>query len=148
MNVLDLIGNIFKPAMDAIDEVHTSKEEKLTKKAHLLQIQAGFMSEALKYEKENLARQAEIIIAESKADSWLTRSWRPIVMLSLAGSVLAYWFGLTPTDPTTGLSAIPEEIVHRMYSLVQIGVGGYIAGRSVEKVVPKAIEAFKAKEKT
>jgi hypothetical protein len=35
-----------------------------------------------------------------------------------------------------------------MYSLVQIGVGGYIASRGVEKVAPGIIEAFKKKERT
>ena len=41
MNVLGLVGQIFKPAMEMIDNVHTSEEEKLTKKAQLLELQKG-----------------------------------------------------------------------------------------------------------
>jgi hypothetical protein len=43
MNVLGLIGQIFKPAMDMIDNVHTSTEEKLEQKAKLLDLQVNFM---------------------------------------------------------------------------------------------------------
>jgi hypothetical protein len=148
MNLLKLISNIFDPAAKLIDDVHTSTDEKLAAKAQLMLIQAEAVSKALEYEKQIAGMQRDIIVAETKTDSWLTRTWRPIVMLSLAGSALAYWFGLTPTDPVTGLSTIPLEIVNRMFSLVQLGVGGYIAGRSVEKVAPKIVDAFKQKDKT
>jgi len=147
MSILSFIGQIFEPAAKLIDDLHTSAEEKLALKAKLLEIQAGVLSESLELEKTALEAKASIIIQEAKSDSWLTRSWRPLVMLSLAGSVLAYWFGFTPTDPSTGLSTIPIEIINRMYSLVQIGVGGYIASRGAEKVIPKVVAALKAKEK-
>ena len=47
MNVLGLIGQIFKPAMEMIDNVHTSTEEKLQQKAQLLELQTAFLVEAL-----------------------------------------------------------------------------------------------------
>ena len=146
MNIFALIGQIFKPAAELIDNLHTSDEERLTAKASMLETQALVMGRALDYENEQLKVRASIINAETKSESWITRSWRPILMLSLAASVLAYWFGLTPTDPSTGLSTIPVEIVNRMYSLVEIGVGGYIAGRSAEKIVPAVVKAMKKKE--
>ena len=147
MSILNFIGQIFEPAARLVDDLHTSAEEKLALKAKLLEIQAGVITESIALEKSSIEAKTAIIIQEAKSDSWLTKSWRPIVMLSLAGSVLAYWFGLTPTDPSTGLSTIPLEIVNRMYSLVQIGVGGYIASRGAEKVIPRVIEALKEKEK-
>jgi len=147
MSILNLIGDLFAPAAKLVDDLHTSGEEKLTLKAKLLEIQAGVITQSLELEKTALEAKSSIIITEAKSDSWLTKSWRPIVMLSLAASVLAYWFGLTPTDPVTGLSLISEEIVNRMFSLVQIGIGGYIASRGAEKVVPKVVEALKEKEK-
>lgn len=148
MNILSLIGQIFKPATELIDNLHTSQEEKLEQKAVLLQLQTDFLIEGLEYEQEQLKAKAAIIMAETKSESWVTRNWRPITMLSFVAATLAYWFGITPTDPTTGLSVIPNAIIERMFSLVQLGVGGYIAGRSIEKVVPAAIEAFKTKEQT
>jgi hypothetical protein len=110
-------------------------------------IQAGVVSQAVDYETELLKSKRDIIVAEAKSDSWLTRNWRPLVMVSLTASILAYWFGLTPTDPLTGLSVIPNSIIERMYSLVQIGVGGYIAGRSIEKTAAGIVGALKKKDK-
>ncbi len=147
MSMLNFIGQIFEPAAKLIDELHTSGEEKLTLKAKLLEIQTGVITQSIELEKTAIEAKASIIITEAKSDSWLTKSWRPIVMLSLAASVLAYWFGLTPTDSSTGLSTIPLEIVNRMFSLVQLGVGGYIASRGAEKIVPKIVGALKEKEK-
>ena len=147
MSLLNIIGDLFGPAAKLIDDLHTSGEEKLTLKAKLLEIQAGVITESIELEKSAISAKTAIIIQEAKSDSWLTKSWRPIVMLSLAASVLAYWFGLTPTDSSTGLSMIPLEIVNRMYSLVQLGVGDYIASRGAEKVIPKVIASLKEKEK-
>ena len=138
---------IFEPAAKLVDALHTSAEEKLELKAKLLGIQASVISKSIELEKASLDAKASIIMQEAKSDSWLTRSWRPIVMLTLVGSVMAYWFGLTPTDPATGLSTIPLDVVNRMYSLVQIGVGGYIGSRGAEKIIPKVVEAMKAREK-
>ena len=147
MSILNFIGQIFEPAAQLIDDLHTSGEEKLVLKAKLLEIQAGILGQSLDLEKTAIEAKTAIIVQEAKSDSWLTKSWRPIVMLSLAGSVLAYWFGLTPKDLSTGLSTIPIEIVNRMYSLVEIGVGGYIFSRGAEKIIPKVVGALKEKEK-
>jgi hypothetical protein len=49
-----------------------------------------------------------------------------MLMLWFAGLVGAYWFGWTPPN-------LPEARVADLFTLVQIGVGGYIGGRSVEK---------------
>ncbi len=139
MNVLNLIGQMFKPATEPIDNLHTSEEEKLQQKAILLQLQTDFLLEGLKYEQEQMKAKAAIIQSEAKAESWITRSWRPITMLSFVAATMAYWFGLTPDE-------LPPAAVDNMFTLVQIGVGGYVTGRSLEKVVPVAVSAFKKKE--
>ena len=148
MNVLNLIGQVFEPAAKLIDDLHTSKEEKLEQKAILLSLQTKFLADGLKFEQEQLKAKASIIIAEAKSESWVTRNWRPVTMLALVASVLAYWFGLTPTDPVTGLSTIPLSVIERLFTLVQIGVGGYIAGRSAEKIAVPLVKVFKEREKT
>ncbi len=146
MNLLNLIGDIFKPAVELIDELHTSDEEKLTAKNKLMVIQAGAVSQAVDFETEQLKAKRDIIVAEAKSDSWLTANWRPLTMVGMMLSVMAYWFGITPVDPVTGLSTIPEDIVLSMFNLVKIGVGGYITSRGVEKVAPDVIAAFKKKD--
>ena len=139
MNILSLVGQIFKPAMEMIDNVHTSTEEKLEKKAVMLQLQTDFLIQGLAYEEEQLKAKAAIITAEAKSDHIVTAIWRPVTMLSFVAAILAYWFGLTP-------ESVPEEAVLQMFSLVKIGLGGYVVGRSAEKVVPGIVKAFKKRE--
>jgi hypothetical protein len=137
MNVFGLIGQIFKPAMEMIDNVHTSEEEKLQQKATLLELQVGFMGEALDYESEQLKAKAEIITAEAKADSWLTRSWRPITMLVFLGLVVCDSFGW-----------LASPLAPQAWTLLQIGIGGYIVGRSAQGVATSVSTAMKKKDET
>lgn len=139
MNLFQLIGSIFKPATELIDNLHTSTEEKLIQKGAMLTTQVKLLEYALEYEQEQLKAKAEIIVAEAKSESWITRNWRPITMLSFVASILGYWFGLTP-------DTLPPESVDNMFTLIQIGLGGYVVGRSAEKIVPGLIESFKKKD--
>lgn len=137
MNLFGLIGQIFKPAMDMIDNVHTSTEEKLEKKAQLLELQASFLVQALDYEQAQLKARADIVLAEAKSDHWLTSTWRPITMLTFVALVVA---------DQTGMLAF--RLAEQAWTLLQIGLGGYVIGRSAEKVVPGMVKALKSKEQT
>lgn len=79
----------------------------------------------------DLARQelegaVKIVVAEAQGGSWLQRSWRPITMLTFLGLVVAHWLGFTAEN-------ITEPVVMELLRLVQIGLGGYVVGRSAEK---------------
>jgi len=135
MNVLSLIGQIFKPAMDMIDNVHTSEEEKLVQKAQLLELQTTFLTQALDYEQEQLKSKTAIIMAEANSASWLARSWRPITMLTFLGLVCMDSFGW-----------LANPLADQAWTLLQIGLGGYVVGRSAEKVTAGITGALKKKE--
>ncbi len=135
MNVLSLIGQIFKPAMEMIDAVHTSTEEKLQQKAQLLELQTTFLTEALEYEQEQLKSKTAIILAEANSASWLARNWRPITMLTFLGLVCADSFGL-----------LAFRLADAAWTLLQIGLGGYVVGRSAEKITGGITKALKKKD--
>jgi len=78
-------------------------------------------------ERTELKGAIDIIVAEAKGDSWLQRSWRPVLMLWFAGLVGAHWLGFTPDN-------LSQDTVNSLLSIVQIGIGGYIIGRSGEKI--------------
>jgi hypothetical protein len=40
------------------------------------------------------------------------------------------------------------QIPADMWDLLKIGIGGYTIGRSAEKIIPAAIDAFKKKEQS
>lgn len=126
MNILSFIGEIFKPAAKLIDDLHTSDEEKLTLKNKLTVIQNEMHSKVIDYETKLLASQSSIIIAEASGQSWMQRSWRPITMLTFLGLVVCDSFGW-----------LASPLAAEAWVLLQIGLGGYVTGRSIEKVAVK-----------
>lgn len=129
MNILDLVAGVFKPAADLIDNLHTSTEEKLQQKAKLLEIQAAAMDSALGYERALLESQSKIVHAEAVSDHWLTANWRPITML--------VFLALATGD---ALGWLPNPLRDEAWVLLQLGIGGYVVGRSIEKGVKMVIK--------
>lgn len=122
LGLLGLVGQIFAPAAQLIDDLHTSKEEKLDAKAKLLQMQIEAFKSAEEYESQLLEAKSTIITAEAKSESWIARNWRPITMLVFLALVVLDSFGVLAT------ALAPEA-----WTLLQIGLGGYVVGRSTEK---------------
>lgn len=125
--VVDLIAGIFKPAAELIDNLHTSEEEKLQAKGKILETQLNTALHFLDYEKQLLESKTTIIQAEAQGGSRIQRSWRPITMLTFLGLVVLDSFGWLAND------LAPEA-----WTLLQIGLGGYVVGRSVEKTFAMA----------
>ena len=59
--------------------------------------------------------------------NWLQKSWRPLVMLCFTFIILLGVFILIPLLDDNS----------EFWNLLEIGLGGYIIGRSVEKVTGK-----------
>ena len=85
---------------------------------------------AVNGELDELAQRAGVIKAEAQGDGWLQRSWRPIVMLVFTALIVARWLGWSAPD-------LSEAVELKLFSIVQIGLGGYIASRGIEKVADK-----------
>lgn len=130
--IKDFVEGLWKPTTDLIDNLHTSDEERLNLKAGFLQIQAATLQHVLEYESANLAARASIIEAEAKSRWAITSLWRPITMLTFLLLVVAHWFGLTP-------ETMPQEDVDSVFLLIQIGLGGYVVGRSGEKIAETVV---------
>lgn len=124
ISLTELIAGIFKPAAELIDNLHTSEEEKLEQKRKLLEIQAASMDSALSHERSIMEAQARIVNSEARSEHWLAATWRPITMLT--------FLCLTVGD-SLGLLATPLR--DEAWMLLQIGLGGYVVGRSGEKVI-------------
>jgi len=83
---------------------------------------------------ENAA--ASIVKTEAASEHWLTATWRPIVMLVLTAMIVARWLGYSAPN-------ISEAEALKLWSIVEIGLGGYVIGRSAEKIAPMVAEAMK-----
>ena len=124
MKLFSLIGEIFKPAAKLIDDIHTSDEEKLKLGNALAVIQNEIHSKVIEYETELLNAKTSIITSEANGKSWMQRNWRPITMLTFLALVVCDSFGW-----------LANPLAAEAWTLLQIGLGGYVAGRSVEKTV-------------
>lgn len=80
--------------------------------------------------------QADIVKTEAASSHWLAANWRPLVMLTFAGLIVARWFGWAAPNLT-------EAEYLKLWDIVELGLGGYVVGRSVEKVAPVIASALK-----
>ena len=124
INLIGFITAIISPVTKLIDDLHTSDEEKLQLKNEIIGMQFGFHSKLLEYETKLMQHRADVVKAEAQGKSWLQRSWRPITMLTFLVLVICDCFGL-----------LTFRLSGEAWTLLQIGLGGYVVGRSAEKVI-------------
>ena len=86
-------------------------------------IQADLLS-AVNRQLEALNRNQTAVVKGDTDGHWLQRSWRPLVMLSFAGIVVV--------GVLFDLPLLAEN--SRLWDLLEIGIGGYVVGRSLEKM--------------
>lgn len=84
------------------------------------------------------AAQADIVKTEAASNHWLAANWRPILMLTFGALIVARWFGFAAPN-------LSEAEYLKLWSIVEFGLGGYVVGRSVEKIAPSVAEAIKGK---
>jgi hypothetical protein len=124
-------GGLVGAVGDIIDGLHTSNEEKLQAKQAMVMVQMDFHRQLLAADQAWAETQAEVITTEAQSQSVLARNWRPILMLVFTYIIAHnYVFG-----PLLGITTVP--VPPPMWQLLQLGVGGYIVGRSAEKIIPK-----------
>ena len=120
--IWSLIGSIGGKVLDIVDDVVEDKDE-----ANRLKFE--IQRQLIENKSSELESAAKIVLAEAQG-SWLQRNWRPLLMVTFAGLVVAYWFGFTAPD-------IPETVQNSLLNIVMVGVGGYVVGRSGEKITDK-----------
>lgn len=126
MNLFNLIAQVFKPLSDLVDNVHTSEEERQALNNQLAAIQNNISMKMLELEAQKLKAQSDIITAEANGQSFLQRNWRPITMLTFLILVVFDSFGW-----------LANPLATEAWTLLQIGLGGYVIGRTAEKIAPK-----------
>ena len=128
---MNILGKIFsggatelvKGVGGVIDNLHTSKEEKLEAEQKIQELIASYETQM---EKEISSRWA----VDMKSDSWLSKNVRPMVVIFLVISTVLMIF----IDAGT-INFVVEPKWTDLLQLVLITViGAYFGGRSLEKV--------------
>jgi hypothetical protein len=100
------------------------------------QAKLALMEMAQKGELTELTVRGEIVKAEAASEHWLAANWRPILMLTFGSLIVARWFGWAAPN-------LSEAEYLKLWSIVELGIGGYVIGRSAEKVLPNIAQVFK-----
>jgi hypothetical protein len=100
------------------------------------QAKLALMEMAQKGELAELTGRAEIIKTEAASEHWLAANWRPMLMLTFGGLIVARWFGWAAPN-------LSEAEYLKLWSIVELGIGGYVIGRSAEKVLPTIAQVLK-----
>jgi hypothetical protein len=98
--------------------------------------EAEAMRQLLSHQAEIESAAAKIINTEAASTHWLAANWRPLTMLVFVGLIVARWFGWAAPG-------LQEAEYLKLWSIVEFGLGGYVVGRSVEKVAPSIAAAMK-----
>lgn len=122
-----LLGQVFGTIDKAVKDKDLAAKLKAEIQLNAMNIDHSEFTDALK-------SQTEIIVAEAKGGSWLQRSWRPGLMC-LFGVIIANNYILYPYLKLFFPEAPMLEIPPDMWALLKLGIGGYVVGRSGEKVV-------------
>lgn len=114
-----MILDVIKLGMSLLDKVIPDPEQRAKAKLELISLQ-----QEGKFKEVEAAMN--VILSESQGESCLQRNWRPVTMLTFVALVVAKWLGLTAPG-------ITEAVELELMRLIQMGLGGYVLGRSVEK---------------
>jgi len=131
----EIIGSSVGEVIKGVGSLFTTDKDRLAAENMLRSHEATLMKSALEYEGKLATAQAAIIQAEANGKSWLQRNWRPLTMITFLLLIVARWLGWTAGD-------MSEDELLSVYELMKIGLGGYVVGRSAEKVVPSVMRAW------
>ena len=125
--MLPLIGSLLKPVFDIIDKVVPDRQ---------LRDKIKFEIAMMDYRalEQELEARAKIIATEAGSAHWLTSAWRPIIML-LMGAIIANNLIIYPYLRLFWPQAPELNLTPEIWSLLKLGISGYIVGRSAEKCV-------------
>jgi hypothetical protein len=116
-------ADLVKGVGGVIDNLHTSKEEKLEAERKIKELVANYQIEMEK----NITSRWE---ADLKSDSWLSKNVRPMVLIFLIVCTMLLIF----IDAGTINFEVKSSWVDLLQLVLITVIGAYFGGRSLEKV--------------
>ena len=127
--ILEIVGKI---AGTVAERVFPDPAQDLKR----LELQQALQAAVLEKSSEIETAAAGIVKSEAQGQSWLQRTWRPITMLVFVGLIVARWLGWSAPN-------LSQAEAMKLWDIVEIGLGGYVIGRSAEKVLPSLVATVK-----
>lgn len=128
---MDPLTAVLSVGSKVIDRLFPDPAQKAEAQLKLLEL-------AQKGDLTDLVERASIVKTEAASQHWLAATWRPIVMLTFTALIVARWLGWTAPG-------LEQAEVLKLWDIVELGLGGYVIGRTAEKVLPTLASAMKGK---
>ena len=122
-------GALVKPISDLIGKV---LDKAVPDAGERDRLKAEIQAQLINMDSKELDAATSIILAEANGASWLQRNWRPMLMC-LFGIIIANNYIINPWFNELFDLNVIMEVPEQMWSLLKLGVSGYVVGRSVEK---------------
>ena len=135
LTAIPIIGKVVEGVTGIIDKSIEDKDQAAQLK---FEIQSQILNMDHSEVVKQLEAQASIITAEAQGTGFLQRNWRPALMC-LFGLIIFNNYVLYPYLSLFFEAAPKLDIPPDMWGLLKLGVGGYVVGRSAEKMVPKML---------
>ena len=137
--MLPLIGLLAPLLAKVVGGVTGIIDKKIVDKDLANELKAGITRQIMEQDhseiETQIKEQASIIRAEANSASWLARNWRPMLMC-LFGVIIANNYIVFPyVNLFCPENAILLPIPTDLWDLLKLGIGGYVVGRSGEKIV-------------
>lgn len=124
-----------KIAADVVDSIADGADDLFTSEEERKKVKLALRSRLLEH-RETLASERGQSLRQETSGAWYQRAWRPFVMIVFVGVIVAHWLGVAGQH-------IPAEIQGQLYQTIKLGLGGYVVGRSAEKIAPSLSDALK-----
>lgn len=121
---------LVKPIADTVNNVI---DKFVPDKNESMRLKFELVNQLEKTARTEVENRMKVIIAEAQGKSWMQRNWRPILMLSIVAMVINNYI-LVPYFSAFGLPIQILSLPDKLFNLMEIGVGGYVIGRSAEKI--------------
>lgn len=126
IKAIPVIGKLFEKTGEIIDKAVPDKDKAAELKHDLEKF-------AMQLDYSALEQQASVIRTEAQGESFLQRNWRPIIML-MFGYIVFNNYILAPYVQCFYAQFPVFPIPEDLWSLLKLGIGGYVAGRTGEKI--------------
>ena len=123
--MLNAIAPLAKILFNTVDKAVADKDLAAKLKSEL-------QTQMLQSHTAELQAASRVIEAEAKA-GWFTASWRPLLMYVLI-FVLVFNYIFAPIIKMISGHIVGFELPGDVWTLLQIGLGGYVVGRSSESI--------------
>ena len=114
------IKGVGEAVSGVLDKCITTADDRLKAKE-------GIMNVITDYSKSLVSSARDVLVVELQGN-WLQKSWRPILMLAF-GFIIVYEYFIS------SIFNLPKSnLPDKFWTLLEIGMGGYVIGRTAEKV--------------